>query len=112
MLHRVAQVFEQLQRLVAAARRLGGVVHLGQPLNIVRRPRAASAEPVDQFHAARRSDAAGRTLAAAFHRAEGKGEAEPVVECTDTNKDTLIKCLAPNRRVEIDEVKMVREIKK
>jgi OOP family OmpA-OmpF porin len=44
--------------------------------------------------------------------AEGKGEADPVVECTDTNKDALIKCLAPNRRVEIDEVKMVREIKK
>lgn len=44
--------------------------------------------------------------------AEGKGEAEPVVECTDTNKAALIKCLAPNRRVEIDEVKMVREVKK
>lgn len=44
--------------------------------------------------------------------AEGKGEADPVVECTDTNKAALIKCLAPNRRVEIDEVKMVREVKK
>jgi OmpA-OmpF porin, OOP family len=44
--------------------------------------------------------------------AEGKGEADPVVECTDKNKAALIKCLAPNRRVEIDEVKMIREIKK
>lgn len=44
--------------------------------------------------------------------AEGKGEADPVIACTDKNKDALIKCLTPNRRVEIDEVKMVREVKK
>lgn len=43
--------------------------------------------------------------------AEGKGEADPIVECNDKNKAALIKCLTPNRRVEIDEVKMVREIK-
>ena len=44
--------------------------------------------------------------------AEGKGEADPVVMCTDKNKTDLINCLKPNRRVEIDQVKMVREIKK
>jgi OOP family OmpA-OmpF porin len=44
--------------------------------------------------------------------AEGKGEADPVVVCTDKNKTELINCLKPNRRVEIDQVKMVREIKK
>jgi len=43
--------------------------------------------------------------------AEGKGEADPVVQCDDKNKAALIKCLAPNRRVEIDEVKIVREVK-
>ncbi len=44
--------------------------------------------------------------------AEGKGEADPVVVCTDKAKPALIDCLKPNRRVEIDEVKMVREVKK
>lgn len=43
--------------------------------------------------------------------AEGKGEADPVVQCNEKNKAELIKCLAPNRRVEIDEVKIVREVK-
>lgn len=43
--------------------------------------------------------------------AEGKGEADPIVQCNDKNKAELIKCLAPNRRVEIDEVKIVREVK-
>ena len=43
--------------------------------------------------------------------AEGKGEADPIVQCDDKNKAALIKCLAPNRRVEIDEVKIVREVK-
>lgn len=52
-----------------------------------------------------------RGVAAERLVAEGKGEADPVVECTDKNKAALIKCLTPNRRVEIDEVKMVREVK-
>lgn len=43
--------------------------------------------------------------------AEGRGEAEPIVECNDKNKTDLINCLKPNRRVEIDEVKMVKEVK-
>lgn len=42
--------------------------------------------------------------------AEGKGEADPIVQCNDKNKADLIKCLAPNRRVEIDEVKIVRQV--
>ncbi|GGY61816.1 porin OmpA [Cellvibrio zantedeschiae] len=41
---------------------------------------------------------------------EGKGEADPIVQCDDKNKAALIKCLAPNRRVEIDEVKIVRQV--
>ncbi len=43
--------------------------------------------------------------------AEGKGESDPIVVCTDKNKAALIECLKPNRRVEIDEVKIVHEIK-
>lgn len=29
------------------------------------------------------------------------GSSEPLVKCTETNRQALIKCLAPNRRVEI-----------
>lgn len=29
------------------------------------------------------------------------GSSEPLVECHDTNRNALIKCLAPNRRVEV-----------
>lgn len=29
------------------------------------------------------------------------GSSEPLVECNETNRNALIKCLAPNRRVEI-----------
>ncbi|MES2825933.1 MAG: outer membrane beta-barrel protein [Pseudomonadota bacterium] len=42
--------------------------------------------------------------------AEGKGEADPVVVCNDKNKAALIECLKPNRRVEIDQVKLIRKI--
>lgn len=35
----------------------------------------------------------------------GKGETSPVVQCSDKlPKDQLVKCLAPNRRVTIDQV--------
>lgn len=43
-------------------------------------------------------------------KVEGKGEANPVVTCTDTKKAELIKCLGPNRRVEIDKITITREI--
>lgn len=32
---------------------------------------------------------------------EGRGKADPVVECKDTRRAALIACLAPNRRVEL-----------
>lgn len=35
---------------------------------------------------------------------EGRGEADPVVTCDNKNKTALIECLAPNRRVEIDQI--------
>jgi OOP family OmpA-OmpF porin len=40
----------------------------------------------------------------------GKGESEPVVQCTETKKAALIECLAPNRRVEIDQVVVERKV--
>ena len=41
---------------------------------------------------------------------EGKGEADPVVQCDDKVKSKLIECLKPNRRVEIDDFKVVRKV--
>lgn len=40
----------------------------------------------------------------------GKGEADPVVQCTEKNKAALIECLKPNRRVEIDQVVVERKV--
>jgi len=36
--------------------------------------------------------------------AEGKGEAQPVVQCSDTKRSDLIQCLEPNRRVEVGQI--------
>jgi OmpA-OmpF porin, OOP family len=35
--------------------------------------------------------------------AAGKGESNPVVECTNKNRTALIECLEPNRRVEVEQ---------
>lgn len=40
-------------------------------------------------------------VAANAIQAEGRGKADPVVQCTDSNRAALIACLAPNRRVEL-----------
>ena len=43
--------------------------------------------------------------------AVGKGEADPVVQCKDEKKrPALIKCLEPNRRVEIEPVTFTRQV--
>ena len=43
-------------------------------------------------------------------RAQGKGEANPVVHCDDTLKRAeLIKCLEPNRRVEVEQITITVE---
>jgi OOP family OmpA-OmpF porin len=42
----------------------------------------------------------GGVPASAIH-SEGRGEANPVVKCTDKNRAALIACLSPNRRVEL-----------
>lgn len=41
---------------------------------------------------------------------EGHGEADPVVTCNDKQLPDLIQCLAPNRRVEIDEFSVIKAV--
>lgn len=43
-------------------------------------------------------------------KAYGKGEANPVVVCTDKNRADLIKCLEPNRRVEVEQITIERRV--
>lgn len=40
--------------------------------------------------------------------ATGRGEASPVVDCTERNRAALIKCLEPNRRVEVEQFSFQR----
>ena len=43
-------------------------------------------------------------------KAYGKGESNPVVACTNKNRAELIKCLEPNRRVEVEQINIERRI--
>lgn len=43
--------------------------------------------------------------------AVGKGEAEPVVQCDDKDRQALIACLEPNRRVEVEEITIARQVR-
>ena len=49
-------------------------------------------------------------VAASRLTAVGKGEANPVVECKETNRAALIKCLEPNRRVEVEQITVERRV--
>lgn len=40
----------------------------------------------------------------------GKGKADPVVQCTDRNRAALIKCLEPNRRVEVEDITVEKRV--
>lgn len=42
--------------------------------------------------------------------AVGKGESNPVVTCNDRKRSDLINCLAPNRRVEVEEIVIERRV--
>lgn len=42
--------------------------------------------------------------------AVGKGSANPVVECKEKNRAALIKCLEPNRRVEVEQITVERRV--
>ena len=53
----------------------------------------------------------GKGVSASRLTAVGKGEADPVVECKDEKKrPALIKCLEPNRRVEIEPVTFTKQV--
>ena len=40
----------------------------------------------------------------------GKGESNPVVQCNDADRAKLIKCLEPNRRVEVESITVERRV--
>lgn len=42
--------------------------------------------------------------------AQGKGESNPVVTCNDKSRPALIKCLEPNRRVEVEQIVIERRV--
>ncbi|MRW94231.1 OmpA family protein [Duganella sp. FT80W] len=52
----------------------------------------------------------GKGVAANRLNAVGKGEANPVVECHDKKRADLIKCLEPNRRVEVEQITIERRV--
>ena len=43
-------------------------------------------------------------------QATGRGETNPVVTCTNKNRTALIKCLEPNRRVEVEQITITQRI--
>ena len=43
-------------------------------------------------------------------KAHGKGESNPVVTCTSKKRVDLIKCLEPNRRVEVEQITIERRV--
>ena len=43
-------------------------------------------------------------------KAIGKGEANPVVQCNDKKRADLIACLAPNRRVEVEQITIEKRV--
>ncbi len=52
----------------------------------------------------------GKGLDANRLQTAGKGEANPVVQCADTKRTALIKCLEANRRVEIEDISVQRRV--
>ena len=53
---------------------------------------------------------ASKGIDAARLKAQGRGEADPVVTCTDKQLPALIKCLEPNRRVEVENITIERRV--
>ncbi|RZA36053.1 MAG: OmpA family protein [Lysobacteraceae bacterium] len=43
-------------------------------------------------------------------KAYGKGEANPLVQCSEKNRKALINCLEPNRRVEVEQITVEKRV--
>ncbi|SFB92775.1 OmpA family protein [Massilia yuzhufengensis] len=43
-------------------------------------------------------------------KAYGKGESNPLVQCTEKNRKALIDCLEPNRRVEVEQITVEKRV--
>jgi OmpA-OmpF porin, OOP family len=52
----------------------------------------------------------GKGVAANRLHAAGKGQNNPVVDCTEKKRSDLIECLAPNRRVEVEQFVVERRV--
>ncbi|MQA42513.1 OmpA family protein [Rugamonas aquatica] len=52
----------------------------------------------------------GKGVAANRLNAVGKGEANPIVQCNNKKRADLIKCLEPNRRVEVEQITIERRV--
>ena len=52
----------------------------------------------------------GRGIEGGRLKAYGRGESQPVVTCTDKRRADLIKCLEPNRRVEVEQITIERRV--
>lgn len=52
----------------------------------------------------------GKGIGSGRLKAYGKGEANPVVVCNNKKRADLIKCLEPNRRVELEQITMERPV--
>jgi OOP family OmpA-OmpF porin len=52
----------------------------------------------------------GKGIAAQRLKAYGKGENVPVVTCNNRKRADLIKCLEPNRRVEVEQITVEKRV--
>ncbi len=52
----------------------------------------------------------GKGIESSRLKALGKGKASPVVQCNDRNRAALIRCLEPNRRVEVEQITIERRV--
>ena len=101
----------KLDQLAATLNRVGGT----ETLNIVGYTDRLGAPAYNQKLSQRRAEAVkaylvGKGVTANRLSAEGKGAANPVVECTNKKRAELIVCLEPNRRVEVEQIVIERRV--